>query len=245
MAHRMYVTCRMNISPYKFDFDIYRINVVIHCVNFTTMRWIIRYLSYKLSLNIFYSSRRRREISARYYDYPTTVEPMVSSSVSYDYNNRSSSSENSDVLSRHFINREIMSIPSSHQTTHPTSHSLANSHERNIAEEQPRVLMSHDAPSNLNTTGNTNRPAAAANQCHICRKTYGRPSTLKTHVRTHLGERPYRCYLCGKSFTQPANLTAHNRIHSGEKPFKCPACSRHFSQVRTESNHRQTTLIPT
>ena len=30
------------------------------------------------------------------------------------------------------------------------------------------------------------------NVCRICGKGYARPSTLKTHLRTHSGERPYR-----------------------------------------------------
>ena len=32
------------------------------------------------------------------------------------------------------------------------------------------------------------------NVCRICGKGYARPSTLKTHLRTHSGERPYRYY---------------------------------------------------
>jgi hypothetical protein len=54
------------------------------------------------------------------------------------------------------------------------------------------------------------------NQCGICGRHYARPSTLKTHLRTHTNERPYKCAVCCKTFSQAANLTAHQRVHTGK-----------------------------
>ncbi|KAL3313982.1 hypothetical protein Ciccas_007410 [Cichlidogyrus casuarinus] len=90
-----------------------------------------------------------------------------------------------------------------------------------------------NAGSEIDTTAKTN-------VCFVCGKAYARPSTLKTHLRTHSGERPYKCLTCHKTFSQAANLTAHLRTHSGEKPFKCGICERRFSQSSSVTTHMRT-----
>jgi len=39
-------------------------------------------------------------------------------------------------------------------------------------------------------------------------------------VQVHSGERPYKCVYCNKAFTASSILRTHIRQHSGEKPFK-------------------------
>lgn len=102
-----------------------------------------------------------------------------------------------------------------------------------------------DPESVLNyPTGSTytvNRAEAAMNQFHIpnikghhscpvCKKVCFSPFNLKSHMRTHTGERPYKCEVCNKRFIQCSHMRNHMRQHTGERPFKCGLCAKCFTR---------------
>ncbi|KAJ1311417.1 hypothetical protein OPQ81_009907 [Rhizoctonia solani] len=62
--------------------------------------------------------------------------------------------------------------------------------------------------------------------CTVCNKKFPRPSTLKTHMNTHTGERPHLCPVkgCGHRFTVSSNLRRHIKTH------KLPGATAHASR---------------
>ncbi|CAH0403589.1 unnamed protein product [Chilo suppressalis] len=48
--------------------------------------------------------------------------------------------------------------------------------------------------------------------CTMCDKVFDRQQILKSHIRTHTGERPYHCTKCSAQFSQANVLATHNRL---------------------------------
>ncbi|XP_013168929.1 PREDICTED: gastrula zinc finger protein XlCGF26.1-like [Papilio xuthus] len=48
--------------------------------------------------------------------------------------------------------------------------------------------------------------------CTMCDKIFDRKSILKSHIRTHTGERPFQCTICPATFTQSSSLLTHTKL---------------------------------
>uniref|UniRef100_A0A0K0E250 C2H2-type domain-containing protein n=1 Tax=Strongyloides stercoralis TaxID=6248 RepID=A0A0K0E250_STRER len=78
--------------------------------------------------------------------------------------------------------------------------------------------------------------------CHLCNKTYSKTSHLKSHLRSHFGDKPFVCdwQNCTKRFTRSDELQRHRRIHTGEKKFSCEICDKKFIRSDHLSKHLRT-----
>lgn len=74
-------------------------------------------------------------------------------------------------------------------------------------------------------------------QCSECGLAFAQRSNLRMHKRLHTGERPYMCGICGKTFARSSHLPAHMRTHTGEKPYICTECNHSFITAQQLKNH--------
>ncbi|GBP10199.1 Zinc finger protein 25 [Eumeta japonica] len=73
--------------------------------------------------------------------------------------------------------------------------------------------------------------------CTECGKTYSQLGHLKVHIKSHTGDKQFPCSICHMAFYRNTDLDRHFRTHTGEKPFQCEICSKSFVQKSNLNMH--------
>lgn len=70
-----------------------------------------------------------------------------------------------------------------------------------------------------------------------CRSEFAQAGNLQLHIKTHIGEKIFQCEICSKMCVSMSNLTAHRKIHTEKRDFKCHLCPKAFKVKQDLTNH--------
>ncbi|CAG8559168.1 37282_t:CDS:2 [Gigaspora margarita] len=94
-----------------------------------------------------------------------------------------------------------------------------------IQHSNPPLFNNMTSPKYLYHGGFNVKPSTKEEnryQCPYCTKRFSRPSSLKIHINSHTGEKPFVCTEpgCGRRFSVHSNMRRHLRVHRIGRPIK-------------------------
>lgn len=74
-------------------------------------------------------------------------------------------------------------------------------------------------------------------QCEVCNKRFHIKPNYDSHMRRHVGDKPFSCQMCQKSFVTKDELRKHMTSHTNVRAFQCATCGKEYKDKRVLDIH--------